>query len=102
MGREKASGPAGISGPVKPLKGPGLFDFKGSLWSLLSVLLDERGPVRASEAWLLCAGRPRPFTKVILSKRAGRPIGYGDFRIVKGGSVYNEWYQPFGKLSMIG
>ncbi len=28
--------------------------------------------------------------EVIFSKRAGWPVGCGDFRIVKGGSVYNK------------
>ncbi len=97
-----ASGPIGILGPEGASEGPGLFGPRNFLWSPSSDLLDEKRPVGASKAWLFCADQPRPLTKVILSKQAGRPIGYRDFRIVKRGGVYNNWHQPFGMLSVIG
>ncbi len=84
-------GPAEALGLARALEDPSLFDPRGSLWSPLSDLLDKGGPVGTLEAWPLCAGQLYPLTEVIFSKRAGWSVGYGDFRIVKGGSVYKKW-----------
>ncbi len=58
VGSGASKGPLGASGASE---GPGLFDPRGSLWSLS---LDQS--VRALEAWLLCEGQPCPLTEVIL------------------------------------
>ena len=49
--------------------GPGLFDPRGSMWSLLLNLLDK-GPVGAVEARLFYTRQSHPLIEIIFSKQA--------------------------------
>ncbi len=66
-----ASGDGAWGGPAtaltRALEGPGSFDSRRFLWYPSSDLLDKR-PVRALEAWPLCAWQPHSQIKVIFSK----------------------------------
>ena len=66
--RSRASG--GQIGASKALEGPGLFNFRGSLWFLL---LDQS--VGALKAWSLCASRLCPQIEVISPNKLVDPLG---------------------------
>ncbi len=69
VGRVGSGASGGSIGASGALEGSGLFDPRGSLWSLS---LDQS--VGVLEAWPLCTGRLCPRTKVIFPNELADPL----------------------------